>query len=314
MRTILIIAGLVLALLVLAIGAGVLWYQDQASGEPASALEARYMADNDRFIDVAGARMRVREEGPSGGDVIILIHGFSFSLESWDGWAERLSEDYRVIRYDLLGHGLTGPDPQQRYAPQARAEFLAELMDALDVERASLAGNSLGGTIAWRFAAAYPDRIDKLILVDAGVFQFNEVGDEPVEPPAAIQAFLQLAPEAGVRQSLAFTYADPASVSDERVQTIIDMMRREGNGEAFIEHIRQFTMPDPSGLLSQITAPTLVMWGGRDFLIPASHGPRVAEAIANSQLIVYDDLAHAPHEDDPERTVADVLNFLETSE
>ena len=314
MRAILIIAGILLALVFLTLGAGYLWYQDQAGGEPASALEARYMTENDRFVDVSGARVRVREEGPVEGPVIILIHGFSFSLESWDGWAERLSEDYRVIRYDLLGHGLTGPDRQQRYAPQARADFLAELMDALGIERASLAGNSLGGTIAWRFTATYPDRVDHLILVDAGVFQFNEVGDAPVEPPAAIQAFLRLAPEAGVRQSLAFTYADPTSVSEARVQTIIDMMRREGNGEAFIEHIRQFTMPDPTEMLAGISAPTLILWGGRDYLIPASHGSRVADAIANSQLIIYDDLAHAAHEDDPERTVADVLTFLETSE
>lgn len=314
MRAILILAGVLLAFIALVLGAGYVWYLNAAGGEAADALEAEYMTANDRFVDVSGARVRVREEGPVDGEVIILIHGFSFSLESWDGWAERLSEDYRVIRYDLLGHGLTGPDPQERYAPQARAEFLAELMDALDIERASLAGSSLGGTIAWRFAAAFPDRVDHLILVDPGVFPFNEVGDTPVEPPAAIQAFLQLAPEAGVRQSLAFSYADPAAVSEARVQTIIDMMRREGNGDAFIAHIRQFTMPDPSALLARITAPTLILWGGRDLLIPASHGPRVAAAIANSQLIVYDDLAHAAHEDDPERTVADVLTFLETSE
>jgi pimeloyl-ACP methyl ester carboxylesterase len=314
MRAILIIAGVVLALVFLALGAGYLWYQDQAGGEPASALEAQYMTDNDRFVDVSGARVRVREEGPTDAPVILLIHGFSFSLETWDGWAERLSETHRVVRYDLLGHGLTGPDPLQRYAPQARAEFLAELMDALSIERASLAGNSLGGTIAWRFAATYPDRTERLILVDAGVFQFNDVGDVPVEPPAAIQAFFQLAPEAGVRQSLGFTFADPTSVSEVRIQTIIDMMRREGNGDAFIEHIRQFTMPDPTTMLSQITAPTLILWGGRDFLIPANHVPRIAEAIANSRFIIYDDLAHAAHEDDPERTVTDALNFLENTQ
>ncbi len=314
MRTILLIVGVLLGLVLVVLIAGYVWYQNMAGGEPANALETRYMGENDRFVEIAGARVRVREEGPEDGPVIILIHGFSFSLESWDGWAGPLAQTHRVIRYDLNGHGLTGPDPQGRYAPQERAEFLAEVMDALDIERASLAGSSLGGTIAWRFAATHPDRVEKLILVDPGVFQFNEVGDEPVEPPAAIQAFFQLAPEAGVRQSLAITYANPATVSEDRFQTILDMMRREGNGEAFIAHIREFTMPDPTDLLAQITAPTLIMWGGRDLLIPAAQGPRVRDAIPNARLIIYDDLAHAAHEDDPARTVADAIAFLETSE
>jgi pimeloyl-ACP methyl ester carboxylesterase len=314
MRVLLYIVGGLLALILIALGAAYLWYQDATSGEPATALEAQYVTAADRFVEVSGARVRVREEGPADAPPIILIHGFTFSLESWDGWAADLSADYRVIRYDLLGHGLTGPDPNQRYAAQERAEFLAGLMDALGIDSAALAGNSLGGTIAWRFAATYPGRVDRLILVDPGVFQFNEVGDEPVEPPAAIQAFLQLAPEAGVRQILAFSYADPASVSDARVRTIIDMMRREGNGDAFIAHIREFTMPDPTPMLAQITAPTLILWGGRDVLIPASHGPRVEAAIADARLIVYEDLAHAAHEDDPARTVTDVRAFLETAE
>jgi pimeloyl-ACP methyl ester carboxylesterase len=314
MRIFLIIAGVLLALVLLALAGGYVWYQNATGGEPATELEARYLTADDRFVSVDGARVRVREEGPAGAPPIILIHGFTFSLESWDGWAADLSADYRVIRYDLLGHGLTGPDPNERYAPQERAAFLASLMDELGLHRATIAGNSLGGTIAWRFAATYPDRVDRLILVDAGVFPFNEVGDEPVEPPAAIQAFLQLAPEAGVRQSLAFSYADPAAVSETRVQTIIDMMRREGNGDAFIAHIREFTMPDPTPMLAQITAPTLILWGGRDLLIPASQGPQVEAAIADSRLIIYDDLAHAIHEDDPARTVADVRAFLETTE
>lgn len=314
MRIFLIIIAVILALILLGLGTVYFWYQGQAAGEPADALEAQYTTQADRFIEVAGARVRVREEGPSDGAPIILIHGFTYSLESWDGWAADLSSDYRVIRYDLLGHGLTGPDAQQRYAPQERADFLAELMDALGLDRATLAGNSLGGTIAWRFAAANPGRVDRLILVDPGIYQFNDVGDTPVEAPAAVQAYLQLAPEAGVRQTLGLIYADPASVSEERIATIIAMMRREGNGDAFIQHIAEFTMPDPTGLLAQITAPTLILWGGRDLVIPVAHGPRAEADIANARLIVYDDLAHAPHEDDPAQTVADVRVFLETSE
>ena len=164
--------SLIIVLSILALiglGAGYATWR-AAQGEPAAALEARYAGPADRFINIDGARVRVREEGPADAPAILMIHGFTYSLETWDAWAEALKDDHRIIRYDLLGHGLTGPDPKERYAPAERAAFIGAVMDALDLPSAIIAGNSLGGLAAWRFAAASPARTDALILVSPGVY------------------------------------------------------------------------------------------------------------------------------------------------
>lgn len=309
-RTLIILGVVILAL----IAALVVWTLTGMGGPEDSELEAKYFTPADRYVEIAGARVRVREEGPESAPPVILIHGFTSSLETWDGWASDLSSDFRVIRYDLLGHGLTGPDPDKRYAPQERAEFLAALMDALGVERAAIAGNSLGGTIAWRFAATWPDRVTRLILVDPGIYQFNAVGDEPAEPPAAMRTFLTLAPQGGVTAATRMTYGDPSRLSDERAQQIGDLMRRAGNGEAYVEHIREFTMPDPTAMLNRITAPTLIMWGAKDAMIGIEQAARAATAIPDSRIEIYDDLGHVPQEEDPDATVAAARAFLESGE
>ncbi|MEX0646040.1 MAG: alpha/beta hydrolase, partial [Parvularculaceae bacterium] len=238
------------------------------------------------------------------------LHGFIVSLESWDGWAKSLSDRYRVIRFDLAGHGLTGPDPQKRYAPTERAAFVGDVMDALGVESAYIAGNSLGGLAAWRFAATNPERVRGLILVSPGAYSVNGVSDTPVEAPQAMQVFLRTAPEAGIRFSLGRVYGDDAKVTEARVVLMRDMMRRRGNGEAFVESIEEFTLPDPTADLAKITAPTLILWGAEDIIIPVADGKRLESAISNSRLIVYDGVGHVAQEEEPDATAAAVAEFL----
>ena len=301
----------IIVIAVLGLGAAVagMMYWKSAKGVPAERLEAEYLTAADRFVEVAGARVRVREEGPDDAPVVVLVHGFTMSLESWDDWAHALSQDYRVIRYDLLGHGLTGPDPQTRYAPEARAAFLIELLNILEIERAHFAGNSLGGTIAWRLAAAAPERVERLVLISPAAYPFNGVADEPVEAPKAVELFYRTAPAEAVRAALDMIYG-AEQVDDARVEVMRDMMRREGNGGAYIEHLAQFTLPDASAQLAKVAAPTLILWGAQDALIPPAHGTRLQAELSDARLIEYPDLGHAAHEEDPERTLADVLVFL----
>ncbi|MEO1014841.1 MAG: alpha/beta hydrolase [Pseudomonadota bacterium] len=303
--------GLLAIVVIAAAGLGAMIWREAQGVDPAT-LEAQYMTPADRYINVGGARVRVREEGPANAPVMILLHGFIYSLETWDAWAASFSEDYRVIRFDLAGHGLTGPDPQERYAPEERAAFIGDVMDAIDVERAIVAGNSLGGLAAWRFAAAAPDRVSALILLAPGAYPTNGVSDTPAEVPAAMKLFLRTAPEAGAVATLESVFADDAYATPERAQRLRDLMRRRGNGEALVKSIEEFTLPDPSADLARITAPTLILWGAEDAVLPASDGERLAAAIPNARLIVYDGVGHVPQEEAAARSAADARAFLDS--
>ncbi|CAK9042094.1 Putative aminoacrylate hydrolase RutD (Aminohydrolase) [Durusdinium trenchii] len=290
------------------IAGGIYWQAQQ--GVSAAELEARYATSVDRFVDIAGARVRIREEGDPSAPPLVLIHGFTHSLETWDGWAEALKPEYRVIRYDLLGHGLTGPDPRQRYAPAERAAFLGDIFDVLGIKSAAVAGNSLGGLAAWRFASDNPERVNALILISPGAYPLNGVSDEPAEIPATMKAYLLTAPEAGVRASAELIYADDNKVTERRVAVMRDMIQRKGNGAAMIDSLEEFTLPDPSSALARIEAPTLILWGEGDILIPIEQGRQIEQAIPNAQLIAYPGVGHAAQEEAPVETVADAIAFL----
>lgn len=278
-----------------------------AAGDAAA---SPYFTADDRLMEIAGANVRVRIEGPEDAPPIVLMHGFIYSLETWDAWAAALKKDHRVIRFDLLGHGLSGPDPEKRYSPEERAAFLGDVMDALHVERAVIGGNSLGGLAAWRFAAAHPGRVSALILVSPGAYPANGVSDEPLAPPAPMALFLRTAPDAGVAAALANIYADKSYATPEKIALVGYMMRRPGNGEAFVQSIEEFTLPDPEAMLKSIAAPTLILWGAEDKVIPADEGRRIAAAIPNAKLVVYEGVGHVAQEEASAATIADVAAFL----
>ncbi|MBI1392987.1 MAG: alpha/beta fold hydrolase [Alphaproteobacteria bacterium] len=306
MRIFLALLALVAAL---AVAGGVVLYRQAATGAPASDLENTYMTPADRFLNVNGARVRIREEGSPDADPILLLHGFTHSLETWDAWAADLARDHRVVRYDLLGHGLTGPDPKRRYAPAERAAFIGDVMDALRIDRAIIAGNSLGGLAAWRFAAMSPERVAALVLISPAAYPYNGVGDVPLPIPAPMEAFLMAAPAAGVKASAELVYGEQ-SVSQERLAVWRDMMRREGNGEAMIHSLEEFTLPDPSADLARVVAPTLLIWGAEDAVVPIANGERMAQSMPNATLKVYEGIGHAAQEEAPEMSLRDVRAFL----
>ncbi|UTW54717.1 alpha/beta fold hydrolase [Kordiimonas sp. SCSIO 12610] len=285
------------------------WSDSNSETNP---LAKRYMLASDQIMDIAGAKVRIRIEGPESAQPIILLHGFSFSLESWDTWATDLKKSYRVIRYDLLGHGLTGADPQTRYAPNERAHFLDDVMQALDIDNAILGGNSLGGLVAWKYALKNPNSVKALILVAPGGYSINGVTDKAVEAPAAVKAYFRNPSEIGVQYSLSRLYANPSLVTPERIKQAKDMLTLNSNGEELIKSIAEFTLPDPTDDLSNINTPTLILWGAKDMIIPNDHGERFENALMNSKLIEYDNAGHILHEEIPETSIADVLDFLNT--
>ena len=199
---------------------------------------------------MAGLRLHVRDSGAREAPAVILLHGFGSSLHTWEPLARALSGEYRVIRFDLPGFGLTGVDPSGDYTDARSVLVLGALMDRLGLARASLIGNSIGGKIAWNFAALHPERVDRLVLISPDGFASPgfEYGKKP-HVPAMVRLMRYALPAFMVRQSLAPAYGDPAVLTDELVTRYHDLMLAPGVRGAMIARMEQVMLEDPVPML-----------------------------------------------------------------
>ena len=252
---------------------------------------------------------------PDDAPTILLLHGTASSLHTWEGWVKAMSPSWRVVRLDLPGFGLTGPYPSGDYSPAATVDFLERFADAAGLKRFVIAGSSLGGQAAWRYALRRPDRISGLILIDATGYPQNlststavalQIASMPV-----ISELMRWAPIDGmVGRSLKDVYVDDTLVTPELVSRYSDLMRRPGNRVALGDRARNAPPSTGWEQLRQLKVPTLIMWGGQDTWVPLSMGERFKIDIADSELIVYPNLGHLPMEEDPVTTARDALDFL----
>ncbi len=300
-----------LLLLIVAGAGGFAWWAWTPDLSRAEA-EAKFARGPGDFVEASGLRFHVRQEGPEGAPVLVMIHGNASMLQSWDGWAADLSKDHRVIRYDLAGHGLTGPDPAGTYSPERDAVQLKALLDTLKVEKATLIGNSLGGQIAWHFAAANPDRVEKLVLVAPGGFPLLGIGfGQKVELPPAMKALPYSLKRDAVRAMMAPLYGDPARFSDQMLDTYYNSWLSPGVRPARLQRATAYMIQDPTETLRTIQTPTLLVWGEKDWLVAFATTPaKFQAALPNSTLVSFPGLGHMPQEEDPAATVAKVREFL----
>lgn len=283
----------------------------------------QWLLPDSEFVEVEGMQVHVVQsnlcQDPNNktlSEVVVLLHGTSASLHTWEGWATELSDESCVIRMDLPGFGLTGPYVNESidYTSDNYAAFVTQVMDRLQVSQATLVGNSLGGKIAWRTAALYPEYVEKLILIDSVGYPAT-----PKEVPLAfkIAKYPALAPILNyvlprdvVRKSLVSVYADDSKVNDALIDRYYDLALRQGNRQALIDRLQEFDSTENQDQIKSLTLPTLVLWGAQDDLIPVENAKRFHQDISNSQLKIFDDLGHVPHEEDPIATVKAARQFL----
>ena len=304
-----------LGLLLLAALAVVAVASAWAPDRPLETLRARWAPPPSQFLTVGGLAVHLRDEGPRDDPLpIVLIHGTSASLHTWDGWAAALHGERRVIRFDLPGFGLTGPSADADYGIAAYVRFVLAVLDTLQVERVVLAGNSLGGEVAWRTALAAPQRVERLVLVDAGGYAFTSrsvpLGFRLARLPVVRDLAGSLLPRSLVERSVREVYGDPARVEAALVDRYYELALREGNRRALVQRFEQVHPGAAAASIPRLRVPTLVLWGGRDRLIPPEHAAAFGRDIAGSRVVVFDELGHVPHEEDPARTVAEVRRFL----
>lgn len=253
-------------------------------------LKARWAAPPSRFVTLQGMQVHVRDEGPRDDPTpIVLIHGTSASLHTWDGWVTALSPHRRVVRMDLPGFGLTGPAPDGDYSMARYTGFMRDLLDLLNIDQAVLAGNSLGGGIAWQTALAHPTRVRQLVLVDATGYplqpQSMPIGFRLAQMSWLSPVTQKVLPRSMIAASVRNVYGQPEKVSADLVDRYYELTLREGNRASLTKRF-QYRSSDAAlaGQISQLRLPTLILWGRQDRLIPPEHGQRFHQDVAGSQL------------------------------
>jgi pimeloyl-ACP methyl ester carboxylesterase len=271
------------------------------------------------FMYVKGQFVHFRDEGPRTDPTpLVLIHGTAASLHTWQGWVGELRGRKRVITFDLPGFGLTGPFtgqyPRDDYHADNLARFTLDFLDALHVRRFAIGGNSLGGEVAWRVATLAPARVDRLILVDATGYAFKPelipLGFRMTRVPVLNRIGEYLTPRVLVEQSVRDVYADPSRVTGALVDRYFELLTRQGNRHALNLRMEEVARDLEPERIKTLKLPTLILWGAKDRLVPPVNAHHFQQDIAGSQLVIFPDLAHVPHEEDPRASIVPVRAFL----
>lgn len=281
---------------------------------PVEILKEKYANEFSKFVEIDGMQVHYRVEGK--GMPIVLIHGTGASLHTWDDWTLKLKENYQVIRMDLPAFGLTGPNKSGDYSIKQYTQFLEEFVVKMKLDSMFLAGNSLGGNIAWNYASKNPEKVQKLILVDASGLPTNKPQPwifKMAKTPVLSKLFLYITPRSIIEDNLKQVYEDDTKISDALITRFHDMALREGNRKAFVDRAKiDFTTSEASKKeqLQNIQTPTLLIWGAKDTWIPLDNGKRMDALLPNSKLVVLQNSGHVPMEENPKESFKVLNDFL----
>jgi pimeloyl-ACP methyl ester carboxylesterase len=285
-----------------------------------AAMEKKYTSAASAFVEGGnGLRVHYRDEGARNGVPVVLLHGNSASLHTWEPLVQRLGGEYRVVTLTLPGHGLTGPNANHDYSATGMAEALDLVVRELKLERFVLGGNSMGGWIAWRYALANPGKVNALLLLDAAGMPLRD-GEEP--PPLNLGFRLlqysagrflmqRFTPRSAVERSTLETVSVKSVVTEAMVDRYWELLRLPGNRKAAATRWTTDRELHVADRIGEIAVPVLVLWGAEDRLIYASAAQTFDERLPNADVVIYEGVGHLPMEEAPDRTAADIDAFLD---
>ncbi|MCH8179374.1 MAG: alpha/beta hydrolase [Proteobacteria bacterium] len=296
---------------VLSVGVWATWEPDRQLGQ----LLARWAPEPSTFLELDGMQVHVRDTGPRNDPTpIVLLHGMSSSLHSFEEWQAALQGQHRVISMDLPGFGLTGPSPQGDYRIDAYTRFVLRLLDSLGVKQVVLVGNALGGEIAWQTAVLAPERVRKLVLIDSDGYS-PSVLSMPLGFQVASMRGLRwvserILPRAMVATSVRSVFGDARKVTQDKVDRYFELALRVGNRRALFQRMDQAQFGAAAPLIHRVQQPTLVLWGERDEMISPDQGNLFCRDIPHCKLVTFPELGHLPQEEAPETTLQVLRGFL----
>ena len=280
-----------------------------------AAMRAKYGSPASQYLNMGDAFVvHYRDEGPRDAPVIVLIHGSNSFLQTWDDWATALTPNYRVIRLDLPGHGLTGDYRVRSYKRSDYVDVIDAVTKKLRVSRFVLGGNSMGGGVAWAYAHQYPFKVTGLVLVDST----GEPEPGNSSPPLAFRLarvpvvgdlMAYITPRSLVADGLRASFGDPAKVTDAKIDRYWELLRYPGNRAATLF---RFSAPREASITAPLPQPlpTLIMWGKEDKLIPVTSAAWFKQRIPAAEVVIYPGIGHLPMEEIPDRSVADLKLWL----
>ncbi|MBL8201453.1 MAG: alpha/beta hydrolase [Chromatiales bacterium] len=306
------VLGVVGLLVALAAGLGALALERGWFELPLDELVSRYRLPDSRFLDVDGVRVHYVDRGS--GPPVVLLHASFLSLRSWDALSDELDDRYRVIRLDLSGAGLTGPDPTLRYGIERNIELVHGLLGQLQLPSVALVGTSSGGMTAFRYAAMYPDQVSRLVLINSAGMP-RTAATNPLRPPSS---WLAGWVDARLRSrrfwagSLRENFVPPHEPTAELVTMTYDMNRRAGGRESSALYVANFRTGDPEAMLARVRAPTLILWGLDNRTLMHLEADVFAHWLTGAPTLVrkYPGLGHYPYLEDPGLVARDIGDFL----
>jgi len=254
----------------------------------------------------------IQDTGPREAPTIVLLHGFGASLQTWDAWGTELEKQWRVVRIDVPAFGLTGPAVNQDYSDEADVVRLLALFDQLDLPQAIVGGHSMGGRIAWNFAATHPERVSHLLLVSPDGFPYPRSTTEhtyQVSPWLGLMKYSL--PAWALKMGVVPAYGDEKLLTADTMRRYQDMMRAPGVRTALIDRMRQSRNSDPVPRLQSLKMPVLLVWGEKDAFIPISNAQDYLKAIPHAVLATIPQAGHVVHEEASQPSVQAVKEFLQ---
>jgi 2-hydroxymuconate-semialdehyde hydrolase len=264
-----------------------------------------------RDVELDGRRYCVVERGS--GPPLVLLHGLGGSIYDWRHLVRPLSESHRVIAIDLLGAGESDMPEDADYSIAAQARRVKGLMDLLGAERASLVGNSYGGGIALRFAQDWPERVEKLVLINSICYAEEVPAYVTLSKAPCAECVAETLPLGKMtRWVLRNSYRTVEKLSEAELDTYIQELRAPGRRAAIIRIIRAVVPPDTTEFVARlrsIRAPSLLLWGTADQTVPVTLGRRLATDLPNARLVELD-AGHVPNQERPEEVLRLIREFL----
>ncbi|MDG4944973.1 alpha/beta hydrolase [Weeksellaceae bacterium KMM 9713] len=283
-------------------------------------LKEKYAQTPSQFLKLNNLEVHYRDEGIADDKTpLVLLHGFGAHLYTFNSWVDRLSSEFRIIRLDLPGFGLTGAFPDADYSTNRYTSFLKQFLTELGVEKCIIGGNSMGGNIAWNFALDYPNMVEKLVLINAAGCRITNkkllMLTHLARIPKIDYMIRNYAPSSVFKRTVQEVYANRDRIHSKTVDRYIDLIKREGNTKAMVDISKTLEFVkdkvDPRiDEISKIKQPILILWGQRDNVLPVADAKQFYKNTPNSKLVIFDEAGHVPMEEIPKTSVEPLKQFL----